>query len=408
MSGLSFSSDILPSDCSRRAVLRGSAAVAGAMALGTWEDGMAHDGPHEFTADELTQIDGVVSGFLETSGTPGAIVGIWVPERGSLVKTYGVSDVETGVAPTERDTFRIASNTKTFVATVILQLVDEGLIGLDTPISAFDFDFPQSETATVAQLLGMTSGIFSYTEDETFAADYVANPMMPGFTPQDALALARAHDPYFAPGEGFHYSDTNLIIAGMIAEQLTGTSLPALLAERIFTPQLLHATSFPVSDPAMPDPHMRGYTPAVDDQPMLDATESNPDVGWAAGAMISSLTDLSVWVELLTTGTLLSPETQAARLQVMPIAEESPLHYGLGIMELYGFYGHNGGIAGYSSIMLYAPDDGATIVIATNLSDEHGGGADTIAMGLIELLMPARLLGNAPILASPPASPVSS
>lgn len=403
----SFTSEFARFGCSRRGLLGGSVAMAGALALGIGEDGMAHDGPHEFTADELTQIDGVVSGFLESSGTPGAIVGLWIPERGSLVKTYGVSDVETGVAPTEADTVRIASNTKTFVATLLLQLVDDGLIALDTPISEFDFDFPQSETATLAQLLGMTSGIFSYAEDEAFATEYIANPMM-AFSPQEALEIARKHDPYFAPGEGIHYSDTNTVIAGMIAEQLTGKSLPDLLAERIFTPELLQSTSFPVGDPAMPDPHMSGYTPPVGDKPMTDATESNPDVGWAAGAMISNLNDLSVWVELLATGALLSPETQAARLQFVPMAEGSPVLYGLGIMELFGFYGHNGGIAGYSTIMLHDPDDGTTIVIATNLSDEHGGGADTIALGLIQLLLPERIPGAAAPLASPVASPVSS
>lgn len=394
--------------CSRRKLLGGSTAMGGALALGKRESGMAHDGPHEFTADELTQIDGVVTGFLESSGTPGAIVGLWIPERGSLVKTYGVGNVDTGAAPTERDTFRIASNTKTFVATLLLQLVDEGLIGLDTPLSDFDFGFPQSDAATLAQLLGMTSGIFSYTEDDGFLAEYHANPMMPGFTPEDALVIARRHEPYFVPGEGIHYSDTNTIIAGKIAEQLTGKTLPDLLAERIFTPELLHSTSFPVGETAMPDPYLSGYTPPVGDKPMTDATVSNPDVAWAAGAMISNLNDLSIWVELLATGALLSPEIQAVRMQVVPMEAGSPVHYGLGIMELFGFYGHNGGIAGYSSIMLYAPDDGTTIVIATNLSDEHGGGADTIALGLIERLMPERLLGDVPILASPAASPVSS
>jgi D-alanyl-D-alanine carboxypeptidase len=403
----SLQSHVARFGCSRRVLLGGGVAVLGALASGLWERSMAHDGPHAFTSDELTQIDEVVAAFMESSGTPGAIVGLWIPERGSLVKTYGVSDVETGVLPTDADTFRIASNTKTFVATLLLQMVDDGLIALDTPISEFDLDFPKSETATLAQLLGMTSGIFSYTEDDGFAAEYITNPMMPGFTPQDALEIARGHDPYFAPGEGIHYSDTNTVIAGLIAEQLTGRSLPDLLAERIFVPELLHSTSFPVGDPAMPDPHMSGYTSSAGDKPMSEATESNPDVGWAAGAMISNLSDLSVWVELLATGTLLSPETQAARLQVVPMAEGSPVQYGLGIMELFGFYGHNGGIAGYSTIMLYDQDDGTTIVVATNLSDEHGGGADTIALGLIQLLLPDRIPGSAAPLASPAASPVS-
>jgi len=381
--------------------------MAGALALGIGTDGMAHDGPHEFTADELIGIDGVVNDFLASSGTPGAIVGLWIPERGTLVKTYGVSDVESGMAPTDADTFRIASITKTFVATLLLQLVDEGSIALDTPLSEFDFGFPKSETATLAQLLGMTSGIFSYTEDEGFVTEYIANPMMP-FTPLEALEIARKHEPYFAPGEGIHYSDTNTVIAGLIAEQLTRQSLPDLLAERIFTKELLQSTSFAVNDPTMPDPHLTGYTPPAGDKPMTDATESNPDVGWAAGAMISNLNDLSVWAEVLATGTLLSPETQAARMQVVPMAEGSPVHYGLGTMELFGFYGHNGGIAGYSTIMLYDPNDGTTIVVATNLSDEHGGGADTIALGLIQLLLPERIPGSATPLASPVASPVSS
>ncbi|MCA9860495.1 MAG: beta-lactamase family protein, partial [Thermomicrobiales bacterium] len=243
--------------------------------------------------------------------------------------------------------------------------------------------------------------------DETFAAEYVANPMMP-FTPEEALEIARGHDPYFAPGEGIHYSDTNTIIAGKIAEQLTGASLPDLLVERIFAPELLHSTSFPVNDPTMPEPYLSGYTPPAGDRPMANATESNPDVGWAAGAMISNLDDLRVWVELLATGALLSPETQAARMDFTPMAEGSPVRYGLGIMELLGFYGHNGGIAGYSTIMLHDPGDGTTIVIATNLSDEHGGGADSIALGLIQLLMPERIPGSSTPLASPAASPVSS
>ncbi|MCA9860987.1 MAG: beta-lactamase family protein, partial [Thermomicrobiales bacterium] len=138
--------------CSRRALFGAASTMGGAMALGLKVDSMAHDGPHEFTADELAQIDEVVTGFLDSSGTPGAIVGIWIPERGDLVRTYGVSNVESGAAPAEGDTFRIASNTKTFVATLLLQLVDDGLISLDTPISEFDFGFPRSETTTLAQL----------------------------------------------------------------------------------------------------------------------------------------------------------------------------------------------------------------------------------------------------------------
>jgi D-alanyl-D-alanine carboxypeptidase len=158
----------------------------------------------------------------------------------------------------------------------------------------------------------------------------------------------------------------------------------------------------------MPDPYLSGYTSPAGGAPMADATASNPDAFWAAGAMISTLNDLSVWVELLVTGALLSPETHAAQMQLVPMAEGSPMQYGLGIGGQLGFYGHNGGIAGYSSLMLHDPNDGSTIVIATNLSDDYGGGADTIAQGLFQLLLPERMSDGAGSRASPAASPVSS
>jgi D-alanyl-D-alanine carboxypeptidase len=194
----------------------------------------------------------------------------------------------------------------------------------------------------------------------------------------------------------------------MIAEQVTGSTVEQLIRDRFVLPYFLSGTSFP-ADAAMPDPHMSGYAPATSDQPMLDATESQPGISWAAGAMISNLDDMHTWVELLTDGSLLTPELQTQRMQqIIPMAEGSPIQYGLGLMELFGFYGHNGGIAGYSSIMLRDPDDGATFVAVTNLSDEHGGGADTIALGLIQLLLPERIpAAAAPPVASPAASPVS-
>jgi D-alanyl-D-alanine carboxypeptidase len=285
-------------------------------------------------------------------------------------------------------------------------LVDEGKLTLDTPISDFGIDLPGSETATIAQILGMTSGIFSYTEDEKFAVDYYADPAM-AFRPEDALAIARKHGPDFAPGEGIHYSDTGYIVAGMIAEQVTGTPIEQLIHDRFIAPYALSRTSFP-TDPAMPDPHLDGYQPVEGSDEPMDVTESNPNAAWAAGAMISTLADMKTWLELLTDGSLLSPELQEARMQTIPMAPGRPLGYGLGIMELFGFYGHNGGIAGYSTFMLRDPNDGATIITVANLSDERGGGADSIAIQLLDYLLPDRFALNAPGVGTPAASPVSS
>lgn len=368
---------------------------------------MASDDSSRFSLDDQTLIDSIVDGELHESGTPGALVALSIPGRGATTRAYGIGNLETGAPPTTEDHVRIASITKTFVATLLLQMVDEGRIGLDMPLSEFDFDLPNARSSTLAQLLGMTSGIFSYTEDEAFEAGYSADPSMP-YTPDDALAAARSHDPYFAPGEGFHYSDTNYIIAGKIAERLTGSNLPDLVSERILVPQQLTATTFPVNDPSMPAPSLDGYMASAGGGPVMHVTESNPDAAWAAGALVSNLGDLVRWSRMLVDGTLLSAELQQRRLQTVPIAPESPASYGLGIMEIGGFYGHNGGIAGYSTMMLRDPVDMSMVVVATNLAGEQGGSADAIAMALLKAFLPTRFGSQSEPVATGTATPVSS
>jgi D-alanyl-D-alanine carboxypeptidase len=344
--------------------------------------------PQTFSLSDQQAVDGIVTEQLTASGTPGAILGLWLPEQGAYVQTYGVGNRETGTPPSVDDHFRIASITKTFVATVLLQLVDEGAIALDTPISQFDLDFPQSTNATLAELLGMTSGIFDYTHDDAFVDAYNADPLLP-FTPGDALAMARSRAPLFAPGTDISYCDTNTVIAGKIAELATGASIEQLLADRILTPLELQETSF-ATDPAIPEPVLHGYAQLDASSPLQDVTRSNPNVAWTAGAMISTLPELQIWAKALTTGTLLSGVVQEERLRTRPLHPDQPVRYGLGIADLYGFLGHNGGIAGYSSMMLHDPSIDATVVAVANLSGISGGAADPIALQLLQHFYPER------------------
>jgi D-alanyl-D-alanine carboxypeptidase len=341
-----------------------------------------------FSEPDRNAVDTIVAEQLAATDIPGAIVGVWLPEQGVYVQTYGVGNRETGDPPRVDDHCRIASITKTFVATVLLQLVDEGAITLDTPISAFDLDFAQSARATLADLLGMTSGIFDYTHDEAFIANYDANPLLP-FTPDDALAIARRYPPLFAPGTDVSYCDTNTVIAGKMAESVTGISIEQLLHDRIFAPLGLHETSFP-TEPALPEPVLHGYAQPEATSPMTDVTRSNPNVGWAAGAMVSTLQDLSVWSNALAGGSLLSSAMQEKRLRTRPLHPDQPVRYGLGIAELYGFLGHNGSIAGYSSMMLHDPVIDATVIAVANLSGIHNGAADPIALHIIQQFFPER------------------
>lgn len=341
------------------------------------------------TSQDRAAVDHIVTSALASNGVPGAIAGLWLGEKGEYVQTYGVGTIETGAPPDLRDHIRIASITKTFVGTVLLQLVDEGRITLATPLADFDLDFPHSATATLADLLGMTAGIYDYTHDQSFIDRYTADPLM-AFGPDDALAISRGHPPDFAPGTSISYCDANYIILGKIAEQVTGTSIEHALSTRILEPYGLSATSFPVN-PAMPEPVMRGYSQAGAGEPLRDVTASNPNGAWTAGAMVSDLADLRTWARLLANGDLLSPATQAARLTFRPLHPTQPIFYGLAIGRFFGFLGHNGGIAGYSSMMLHDPSVDATIIAAANLSGLTGGVGDTIVAKIIARFFPDRI-----------------
>jgi D-alanyl-D-alanine carboxypeptidase len=344
--------------------------------------------PQTFSESDRHAVDTIVADQLAATGAPGAIVGVWLPEQGAHLQTYGGGNRETGEPPRVDDHFRIASITKTFVATVLLQLADDGTLSLDDPISRFDLDFPQSASATLAELLGMTSGIFDYTHDDAFVAKYDANPLLP-FTPDDALAIARRFPPLFAPGTDISYCDTNTVIAGKIAELATGVSIEQQLHDRIFAPLGLRETSFP-TEPELPEPMLHGYSQPEASAPIRDVTRSNPNVAWTAGAMVSTLRDLSVWSKALAGGSLLSSAMQQQRLQTRLLHPDQPVRYGLGIAELYGFLGHNGGIAGYSLMMLHDPTIDATVIVAANLSGIHGGAADPIALNIIRHFFPER------------------
>src|SRR3954453_13366606 len=159
----------------------------------------------------------IVAQHLAAAGTPGALVGVWLPGRGTWVQAVGLGDVATGAPLRVTDTVRIGSVAKPFTATVLLQLVEEGRLRLDNRLEQYIPGVPNGDQITIRQLLGMTAGLFSYTADATFEADYDADPLMP-FGLDDGLAIVHRHTPDFAPGESVQYSDTNYYLLGLIVE----------------------------------------------------------------------------------------------------------------------------------------------------------------------------------------------
>ena len=355
----------------------------------------AMDTDPEFPADDQVLLHTIVESAMAETATPGALVSVRYPGRGVWRHAAGISDIERGTPVTLDDHVRIASNTKTFVATVILQLAEEGALTLDDSLETYLPGIPNGSTITLRQILGMRAGIFDYINDPLIAETYVEDPVLE-FSPEDALDIIRAGTPVFAPDERVEYSNSNYILLGMIAEQLTGRTIGEEVQDRILAPLGMTHTTFPVGTPEMPQPVMRGYLGEEPGDLLRDVTQSNPDVPWAAGAMISTLSDLETWTEALGTGTLLAPETQAARLAFQPV-QEGPvsLGYGLGILDLNGFVGHNGGILGYSSWAMYEPESGTTIVVVTNRAGTLGGTADQIFLNIALALFPEKFPGLA-------------
>ena len=346
-----------------------------------------------FDEDLQQQMQQIVEQAMAEDTIPGVIVGVWVPDSGEWVTAVGQADIEAGRQMSSKDKVRIASNTKTFVATLILQLADEGKLDLDDTLEEYISDVPNGDRITIRQLLNMTAGIFSFTEDQTFLEEFTADPLM-DMTPQEALDIALSYPPDFPPGEEWHYSDTNYEILGMIAEEVTGNPIEEEMQRRVIEPLGLTSTSFPTT-PDMPEGSASGYV-LGDDGKLMDYTRVNPAVPWAGGAMISDLEDLKVWAKALATGKLLSEEMHQQQLQWVDIpgAERVDGKYGLGIMSLAGFQGHNGAIFGYNIIVQYLPEADATIVVLVNKSTNFSEESMEIFLDIAKLLFPERFPEN--------------
>ncbi|MFZ2963664.1 MAG: serine hydrolase domain-containing protein [Rhodoglobus sp.] len=345
---------------------------------------------------------------------PGSVLLLRTPE-GEFTATYGVTELG-GTVPVSLDQhIRVGSNTKTMTGTIILQLVDEGLISLEDPVSAYRADVPNGENITIEQLLTMRSGLFNYTETYELNAALDATPQR-AWDPEELIAMGLALPVYFEPGEGYHYSNTNTVLLGRIAEQLTGQPLAELMSQRLFEPLGMTNTLFPeATDSTLPEPYPHGYmytdnvfTLASSKLPadlLLQAQEgtllpgdqtfSNPSWGWAAGAGISTASDLATWVEALTEGGLLDEATQSLRMQSPQPTTDDPastVGYGLALAKFGELYGHTGELPGFNSFMGHDPVNDITLIVWANLAPTAQGvdPATEIAKAVIgQLYVPA-------------------
>ena len=151
---------------------------------------------------------------MKANAIPGVVVLIKSPTRGDWSGTFGTAEIGKEVPMSLNDFLRIGSNTKTMTSTVILQLVQEGKLKLDDPISKFRPDVPNGKNITIAQLSEMRSGLYSYTFDPGFNATLDKEPQK-AWTPDELLAIAFKHPANFPPGQKYDYSNTNIVLLGV-------------------------------------------------------------------------------------------------------------------------------------------------------------------------------------------------
>lgn len=314
----------------------------------------------------LDQLKTVTDSIIQNTTVPGIVALVVDHQRGiDWMYTAGVSNKDTQAQMDSSFTFRIASNTKTFTGTVLLQLVDEGKLTLNDKLSKYFPDYPKSDSITVAMLLNMSSGVFDYFYDEQFLDSYLTNPLKV-YSPLELALIAGSNLFTNNPGTGWAYSNTNYILLGMVIEKITGNAVGEEINNRILLPMQLTSTGYLYTGADFPGPHAHGYYfPDVNNYGDMTAPYDISRAG-AAGSMYSTPRELQKYVEQLVGGGFLSDTLQNRRLNDMQYVGGLFGNYGLGLLKNGSFYGHGGTLWGFTSVIFHSIEKNCTIVIYFN------------------------------------------
>ena len=313
----------------------------------------------------------------------------------TAVMTSGVPNRTNGDSIGKNDRVRIGSVTKTFTASLVLQLVAEGKVDLDAPIEQYlpgllhgsdmdgsdmDGSGTDGSAITVRQLLQHRSGLPEFA-GEPGADEWIAANEDRTLTPSAAVAIALGKPAQFVPGTSFVYTNTNYIVLGMLVESVTGRSYADELQSRILDPLDLEDTYLPAAgERDIRGDHLTGYQDL--DGGLTDVSRTEPSIPWSAGAMVSTGTDLNAFWRALLDGQVV-PAEQLAEMTTPQVAatEAEGLGYGMGVgaTELpcgVTYTGHSGGIYGYYTLSGATPDRAFTVTLTSTPKDQP----DTVAI----------------------------
>jgi D-alanyl-D-alanine carboxypeptidase len=275
--------------------------------------------------------------------------------------------------------FRTGSVTKTFMATLVLQLVGQGKLTLDDTVEKWlpgviRGNGNDGRNISVRELLNHTSGLFDYTSDASFGQTlltpdaFLANRFR-HYTPRDLINIALSHAPVFAPGTGYAYASTNYIVAGEIIKAVTGKTWDVELRQRILEPLHLGDTVAPGDNPLILGPHLDGYHIYTSDPAQRAYTDTTvDDMTWAgaAGALVTTTADVNRFYSALLSGRILRP-AQLAEMKSASAAAPPSVGLGIGHQTLdcgTEMWGHTGQVMGYSTYVFSTGDGSRSVVLA--------------------------------------------
>jgi D-alanyl-D-alanine carboxypeptidase len=333
-----------------------------------------------WATDLRTRLQASLDGDRSRLGIPGVSVTILFRDGSSWAGTSGLADVTAGTSVTADTAFALGSISKTYTAALIVALAGEGRIDLGAPARTYLPGAAIDPRITVRMLLDHTSGLDDYFIHPTIDKALVAHREVAWST---ARALHYVGKRYFAPGAGWHYSNTNYLYLGLIAERVTGTTLAVALRDRFFNPLDLSATWYQAAErPRSSLAHgyrFAGPTPTATPIDLADGTGVAPfrsvvTAAGGAGSIAATSGDVARWARLLYGGTAIGADQLAIMVgDIATTASYRPrVPYGLGI-QVFSIdgrlsYGHSGRLLGFQAAVRHFPGDATTIAVLTNQS----------------------------------------